>query len=141
MNIKRFNPPGSPPPRQYHHVVIAQGGTTVYIAGQVAYDEHRHLVGENDVIAQLTQVLHNLDRALQAAGASRTSVVKIGTSVVGYQPEQGDGILNAIGEFFPEAHRPVNTLLGVERLAANELLIEIDAIAVLEAPSAPQTQP
>ena len=131
MNIKRFNPQGSPPPRQYHHVVIAQGGQTVYIAGQVAYDEHRHLVGAGDVAAQLTQVLSNLDRALNAAGADRTNVVKIGTSVVNYQPEQADAILNGIGDFFPAEHRPVNTLLGVERLAADGLLIEIDAIAVM----------
>ena len=129
MKIERFNPEGSPTPRQYHHVVIARGGTTVYIAGQVAYDAERRLVGGDDVEAQLQQVLANLDRALTAAGVDRTAEVKITTSVVSYRPEQADGILNAIGEFFPEAHRPVNTLLGVERLAADELLVEIDAIA------------
>ena len=134
MKITRFNPEGSPAPRQYHHVVIAEGARrTVYIAGQVAYDEHRNLVGGNDVVAQLAQVLVNLDRALVAAGCERTQVMKITTSVVSYTPEQADGILGAIGEFFPAEHRPVNTLLGVERLAADELLIEIDAIAVCAA--------
>ena len=131
MAITRFNPQGSPTPRQYHHVVIAEGGKTVYIAGQVAYDENRQLVGGSDVVAQLHQVLRNLDEALEAAGADRTCVVKIGTSVVDYRAEQADGILNGIGDFFPAEHRPVNTLLGVERLATDELLIEIDAIAVI----------
>ncbi len=131
MNIVRLNPEGSPTPRSYHHVVITEGpGKTIYIAGQVAYDESRNLVGGDDVLAQLDQTLKNLDRALLTAGTNRQNVVKIVTSVVNYQPSQSDGILGAIGEFFSMNERPANTLLGVERLAADELLIEIDAIAV-----------
>ena len=52
MKITRINPPGSPTPRNYHHVVSVEGGRTVYLAGQIAFDENRNIVGGNDIIAQ-----------------------------------------------------------------------------------------
>jgi enamine deaminase RidA (YjgF/YER057c/UK114 family) len=134
MNIIRFNPPGSPTPKNYHHVVSVEGGRTVYFAGQVAFDEHRNIVGGSDLIAQTHQALSNLKRNVEAAGASMTDMVKITTYVVNYDPRQLQEIIDVIGEYFPEGHHPTNTLLGVERLAVDELLIEIEGIAVTDKP-------
>ena len=134
MTVVRINPPGSPAPRGYHHVVSAEGGRTIYFAGQLAFDEDRNIVGGDDVAAQARQALTNLRRNVEAAGASMSDMVKIVTYVVHYDPDQLQAIIGVIEEFFPEAHRPTNTLLGIERLALDGLLIEIEGIAVTDRP-------
>jgi enamine deaminase RidA (YjgF/YER057c/UK114 family) len=134
MNIIRLNPPGSPTPKNYHHVVSVEGGRTLYLAGQIAFDEHRNLVGGNDLIAQAHQALSNLKRNVEAAGASMTDMVKITTYVVNYDSQQLQEIIDVIGEYFPAGHQPTNTLLGVESLAVEGLLIEIEGIAVTDQP-------
>lgn len=134
MKIIRINPPGSPTPKNYHHVVSVQGGRTVYLAGQLAFDENRNIVGGDDIIAQTHQALTNLKRNVEAAGASMTDVVKINTYVVNYDQRNLRGILDVIGAFFPAGHQPTNTLLGIDCLAAEGLLIEIEGIAVTDNP-------
>jgi len=133
-NITRINPPGSPATKKYHHVVSAEGGRTIYLAGQIAFDRNRNIVGGDDIVAQTRQALTNLKRNVEAAGASMTDVVKINTYVVNYDQAQLQAIVDVIGEFFPEGHEPTNTLLGIERLAVDGLLIEIEAIAVTDRP-------
>lgn len=132
MKINRINPPGSPTPKNYHHVVSVEGGRTIYLAGQIAFDENRNIVGENDVIAQTHQALTNLKRNVEAAGAHMTDMVKITTYVVNYDQQQLPGIIDVIGEYFPVDHQPTNTLLGIDCLAVEGLLIEIEGIAVTD---------
>ena len=52
----------------YSHVVVAAGARTIYIAGQVSTDDEGRVVGEGDLAAQTTQVMHNIGLALKAAG-------------------------------------------------------------------------
>ena len=132
MKIIRMNPPGSPTPRNYHHVVSVEGGRTIYLAGQIAFDENRNIVGGDDVVAQTHQALTNLKRNVEAAGASMTDIVKITTYVVNYDQQQLQGIIDVIGEYFPAGHQPTNTLLGIDCLAVAGLLIEIEGIAVTD---------
>ena len=134
MRIIRINPPGSPTPKNYHHVVSVEGGRTIYFAGQIAFDAHRNIVGGNDIIAQTHQALINLKRNVEAAGASMTDMVKITTYVVNYDPRHLQGIIDAIGEYFPAGHQPTNTMIGVECLSVEGLLIEIEGIAVTDKP-------
>jgi len=130
MTIERLNPEGAYKPSGYHHVVTAQGGRTVYIAGQVAFDINRKLLGGNDVVAQARVVLENLGHRLAAVGARPSDVLKITTYVVGYRREEHlAGLAEANTAFFGAEHVPCNTLIGVERLATDELLVEIEAIA------------
>lgn len=116
----------------YSHVAVASGTRTVYIAGQVANDETGATVGVGDLAAQTEQVLRNLGRALEAAGASFADVVKITTYVVDYKPEQRAIISKARTPFFAGRTPPASTLVGVQALAAPEWLIEIEAIAVID---------
>lgn len=133
MPIERSNPEGAYGPRGYHHVVAAQGGRTVYVAGQIAYDEHRKLQGGNDVVAQARAVLANLGHRLASVGATPSDVAKITTYVVGYRQEDHiAGLVEAITAFFGADNLPANTLIGVERLAVPELLVEIEAIAQID---------
>lgn len=114
----------------FSQVVVASGTRTVYVAGQVALDEHGVLVGAGDLSAQTTQVMKNIGLALVAANASFADVVKITTYVVDYRPEHRAIIGKARSPFFPEQEPPASTLIGVNALAAPEWLIEIEAIAV-----------
>ncbi len=134
MNVVRINPPGSPTPKGYHHVVSVEGGRTIYLAGQLAFDAERNLIGGDDVVAQTRQALTNLQRNVEAAGAAMADMVKINTYVVKHDPANLQASVDVIEEFFPEAHRPTNTFLGIERLAVDGVLIEIEGIAVTDKP-------
>jgi len=100
----------------------------VYIAGQVAFDQSGKVVGEGDFKAQTRQVLENLKAALAAAGATFDNVVKVTTYVTDM------GQIQALREMRAEyfgGKPPASTLVQVVRLARPELLIEIEAIAVV----------
>ena len=116
----------------YSQVVVASGTRTIYIAGQIALDEHGAVVGAGDLSAQTTQVMKNIGQALAAANATFSDVVKITTYVVGYRPELRAVIAKARTPFFANMPPPASTLVGVSALAAPEWLIEIEAIAVAD---------
>ena len=118
-------------PKGYSHVVTASGGTTVYVAGQVALDADGRVVGPGDLRVQTEHVFKNLVRALAAAGARIHDVVKITTFVVDFKPADRD-VIRAVRARFIEGTPPASTLVGVQALVMPELMIEIEAIAVID---------
>ena len=124
------NPPGSPTPKSYHHVVSTEGGRTIFLSGQVAFDSDHQIVGKDDVVAQTRQTMRNLKAAVETGGGQMSDIVQITTHVVHYDPTQLDDITGTIAEFFPPECLPTNTLIGVESLSTEVLLIEIGGIAV-----------
>lgn len=124
------NPPGSPTPKSYHHVVSTEGGRMIFLSGQVAFDSDRKIVGEDDVVAQTRQTMRNLKAAVETGGGEISDIVQITTHVVHYDPTQLDEITGTIAEFFQPECLPTNTLVGVESLSTEGLLIEIGGIAV-----------
>jgi len=131
MTIELINPDGLAEPPSYSHLAIARGSRLVFLAGQVAYDPQRNLVGEGDVVAQAEQAYRNLATALDGAGATVRDVAKLTTFVVGHRPELIDPIMAARAAVFGD-HKPASTFLGVEALARPEFLIEVEAVAVLD---------
>lgn len=131
MVKEAIDPPSLPKPPGYSQVVRVSGGTTVYIAGQVAWDTDNNLVGVGDFEAQTRQVLTNLVAALDAVDAGLEDLVKICIYVVDHDDEKLDMIRRVRDEFFGDITPPVSTLLGVAALALPDLLIEVDAVAVL----------
>jgi enamine deaminase RidA (YjgF/YER057c/UK114 family) len=127
-----INPASLPPPPGYSQVVRVSGGTTVYVAGQVAWDRDGNLVGNGDFDAQTRQVFTNLEAALAAVDCSFADLVKIGIYVVDHDASKLDVIRRVRDEFFGEIAPPASTLLGVERLALPGLLIEVDGVAFIE---------
>jgi len=127
--IRHTNPPALSIPTGYTHVVEVLRGRTVYIAGQVAFDRSGNVVGAGDFKAQTRQVLENLKAALAAAGATFDNVVKVNTYVTDMAQIQTLRELRA--EYFG-ARPPASTLVQVVRLARPELMIEIEAIAVVQ---------
>jgi enamine deaminase RidA (YjgF/YER057c/UK114 family) len=128
---KQFsNPPSLPTPKSYHHAVAVEGGLTIYLSGQVAFDAERNIVGGDDLIAQTRQAIRNLEIAVESAGGKISDIVQITIYVVNYHPDQLDDIAGTLSEFFPPECLPANTLVGVTSLSTDNLLIEIAGIAV-----------
>ena len=79
MTIERINPSDIYKPNKgiYTQVIKAVGGTQVFLAGIVPFDLEQNIVGIGDMAAQVKQVLENIERALAAAGAAPSDVVRV----------------------------------------------------------------
>jgi enamine deaminase RidA (YjgF/YER057c/UK114 family) len=132
MEKKFINPPTLSTPRGYTHVVTAAGGKMVFIAGQVAWDTEGEIVGKGDLRAQATQVYENLKAALAAAGATFTDVVKMNTYIVNFKAADLPIIREVRGKYFAHENLPASTLVWVQALAVDGLLIEVEVIAMVK---------
>jgi len=131
MDKQFINPSTIATPRGYTHVVTASG-KMVFISGQVAFNVKGELVGKGDLRAQTTQVYENLKNALAAVGATTADVVKLNTYVVDFKPADLAAIREVRGQYFPHAEQmPASTLVGVQALAFEGLLIEVEAVAIV----------
>ena len=124
-----INPPTLVKPNGYTHVVVAPDGRTAYVSGQVAYDSAGQLVGGNDFQAQAERVFQNLRRALAGAGGSLDDVVKTTTFVT--DQKHVPALREIRAKYLNRYRPPANTLVVVSGLARPDLLIEIEAVAVL----------
>ena len=124
-----INPPdlATPPSNIYNHVVKV--GTTVYISGQVSRDMNGRTSHVGDPEAQIREVWANLEIAVKAAGGSLKDIVKTTTYVVG--AENLGKIRAARLSLLPPDGRPTSTTLLVAGLADPDLLVEVEAIAVV----------
>jgi len=114
-------------------VVVRTGGTrTIYVLGQVSVDPHNNIVGLGDLSRQAEVALQNLSKALAAAGATPVDVVRLGIYVKDYKPDQAAVISTALRKLFVAERMPTSTWLGVSSLALDEILIEIEATAVID---------
>lgn len=126
MKKEHINPDGMHRPRGYTHTVRA--GNTVYVAGQVGWDKDGKIV-PGGFEAQATQAFENLKRALEGGGASFADVVKITT----YVKDLNDlPKFREVREKYFSPPLPASTLVQIVSLAMPELLIEIEAVAVVE---------
>ena len=133
--IKISNPRGlAKPSGAYSHVARVRAGEFLFIAGQVAVNVRGTLVGSGDFEAQARQVFKNLGAALKSAGAGYRNVVQFTTYLVDSRdiPKLRTFRARHYPKFFPDGKYPPNTLLVVDRLASEEMLIEIAAIAALD---------
>ena len=126
---RRFLSPDTlPRPFGYSHVVDAPAGRIVFVSGQVPLDAAGNLVGEGDFAAQVRQVFENLTAALAAADAAWSDVVKLNYFV----RDVGEvAALRAIrDEYVNTEQPPASTLVEVSRLFRDDVLVEIEAVAV-----------
>src|SRR5262245_53054049 len=124
-----INPPQLTRPTGYTHVVKStEARTTIYISGQIAFDKDGNVVGAGDFRAQTVHVFENLKAALAAAGATFENVVKVTTFVTDMKHAP---ILREVRANYFGVHPPAGTLVEVSALVLPELLIEIEAIAVI----------
>jgi len=124
-----MNPEGLPVPRgSYSLVAVAQPGRMVFIAGQTASDPHGNVVGIADVRAQTRYVIQKIQRAVEAAGGTINDVVAMSvfTTDVRYHRDINEVRREVLGSDFP-----TSTMVQVVALARPELLLEINATAVI----------
>jgi len=103
-------------------------GDTVYVSGTVAWGDDMKLVGSGDVYAQAKQAIRNIEKALIEAGASLADVVR--TRIYVTDISHLEEAARAHGEAFGEV-RPASSIVEVSALAEPEMLVEIEAIAVI----------
>lgn len=127
--MKRSNPPALHKPFGYTHVVETTPRRTIYVSGQVAFDQSGALVGPGDLRAQTGQVFENLKAALASCGATLENVAKI--TIFMLDAAQIQAYRDVRDRYF-SGNLPASTLVQVSRLARPEWLIEIEAIAVIE---------
>lgn len=132
MEKQFIHPEGLARPGTYTPVVTARGGKTIWIAGQVPQDAAGELVGRGDLPAQVEQVYRNLQSALAGAGATFDDVVKLNVYVVGYKPEHRDLLNQVRSRYVSKDNPPASTLIGVQALAREGFLVEIEAVAVID---------
>jgi 2-iminobutanoate/2-iminopropanoate deaminase len=113
-----------------HFTDAVLAGRTLYVSGLVATDARGDVVGKGDVVEQTRQIFRNLKLILDGAGAAPSDVVKVTIFMrdVNRRPD-----INPVRKEFFGEHRPASTLVEVSRLVSDDLLLEIEAVAVLPA--------
>ena len=124
-----LNPPGVFTPLA-HYSHVARAGNTLYISGQLAFDQNGQVVGIGDAREQARQCWKNLTAILAHFGATPRHILKTTTFVThsAYRPL----VAEARDELFSEAPYPPNTLVVITSLAEPHFLVEIEAVAVID---------
>lgn len=104
-------------------------GNLIWVSGTTATDDEGQLVGAGDVYAQAQFILHKIEQALHAAGATRADVVR--TRIYLTDVTRWEEASRAHAEMFGDV-RPANTLVEVSGLVGDAYLVEIEADAMLK---------
>jgi 2-iminobutanoate/2-iminopropanoate deaminase len=111
-----------------HFTHVVRAGQLVFVSGCVASDEQGRTVGGSDVVAQARQVHENLKKCLAAAGATFADVCKVTVFLKNVADREK---VNTVRKEYFGPNRPASTLVEISRLVRDDLLLEIECIAVL----------
>ena len=135
MPITLMNPEGMPEVDIYRQVSVATGSKLVFIAGQVAWGADGRTVGEGDLAAQVEQCYLNVGTALAGVGGSFDDVAKLTVYLVDWTPDKMplfvEGVARASTKLGVTPLPPL-TGIGVAALAEPDLLVEVEATAVID---------
>jgi enamine deaminase RidA (YjgF/YER057c/UK114 family) len=136
MTVQLLTPEGMFQPVPYHHVSVGTGSRQVHVAGQIARDAEANHVAPGDLTGQVAQALRNTARGLAGAGATFADVVRLRFFVTHWSPEKmGDfmaGLESVSDELGIPRPLPPVSLIGVDYLFEPDVLVEVEAFAVLD---------
>jgi len=119
-------------PFGFSQIVVSNPGKIISISGQVAWDKHQNIIGENDLAVQTEKALANLKIAVTEAGGSIDDIVMLRIYKVNFQKEDANVISEILHNYFGADNPPASTWLSVQGLANEKFLIEIEAQATIE---------
>ncbi|WP_116047804.1 RidA family protein [Amycolatopsis palatopharyngis] len=136
MTVQLLTPEGMFQPVPYHHVAIGTGTRQVHVAGQIARDAEANHIATGDLTGQVAHALRNTALGLAGAGASFSDVVRLRFFVTHWSPEKADdfmaGIERVVDELGIPRPMPPLSLIGVDYLFEPDVLVEVEAFAVLD---------
>lgn len=130
-NVQLINPATVATPRGYSHAAIVDLGNCkmVIMSGQVALDPKGNLVGPNDIAKQTEQVFRNIKSIVEAAGGNMNHLVKLGYFTTDVSRIQE--LRTVRDQFVNVKTPPASTLVQINKLFREDVLIEIEATAII----------
>ena len=116
--------------RAYSPAVKAKGGTTIYLAGHGGFPDESGKTAPNDFDAQVRVSFERLRQTVEKAGGSLDDIVTMTVFIT--DMANGTRFTELRREFFKEGRYPASALIGIKALARPEMMIEIQAIAVID---------
>jgi len=128
---KFMNPVGLSVPKGYSHAVKVDLGTCymLLLSGQIALDNKGEVTGKGDMGRQTEQVFRNIKAIVEAAGGTMDHVVKIGVYLTDISQVQA--FRDARNKFINAQSPPASTLVQVSKLIRDDLLVEVEATAII----------
>ena len=131
MKVLYENPPGTAPAQGlYSHVGRPQGGSLIFVAGQLSVNMKNEVVGKDDFEKQFAQVFSNMGDVLKGLNCDFNSVVKFTTLFV--HSQDIEKFMRLRQELFPRIFKgplfPPNTIMVVDRLVKEDFLLEVEAV-------------
>jgi len=129
--VQLVNPATVAAPRGYSHAAVIDLGTCtmVIISGQVALDSAGNLAGKGDIARQTEQVFTNIKNIVASQGGTMDNLVKLGYFVTDISQIQT--IRDVRNRFINTQHPPASTLVQVNKLFREDVMIEVEATAVI----------
>jgi 2-iminobutanoate/2-iminopropanoate deaminase len=116
--------------RAYSPGVKVGGGTTIYLAGYGAFQDEAGKSYAGDFDAQVRLSFERIRRTLEKAGGKLDDIVTMTVSIT--DMANGTRFTQLRKEFFQEGRYPASALIGIKELARPEMMVEIQAIAVVD---------
>lgn len=136
MAVQYFTPEGMMQPTPYHHVAVGTGTRHVHVSGQISRQADGTPVATGDLAGQVAQALRNTALGLEGAGASFADVLRLTFYVTHWSPEKisdfmagVEAVAEEIGLRLPI---PPASLIGVDYLFEEDVLVEVEATALLD---------
>jgi reactive intermediate/imine deaminase len=118
----------------WSHAFKVEGKKMLFVSGQIPLDGSGNLVGRGDLRAQVKQELENMKLVLEEGGASFSNVVKLNTYLRNFEDFQKHWHIRRelYPQYFPDGVYPPATVVVVTSLYSEDVLVEIEAVAVID---------
>lgn len=136
MSVQRFTPDGMMQPTPYHHVSVGTGSRHVHVSGQVARGADGSEVAPDDLAGQVAHALRNTMLGLAGAGATFYDVLRLTFYVTQWAPEKIGAFMAGVEQVAEDIGLPLPmppaSLIGVEYLFEPDVLVEVEATALVD---------